>query len=63
MTSKMMAELQGLADYPFVLVKHPIGSLTDELLNEQAVEAAERIERILLHGKTKVMDGVGTWMK
>jgi len=53
MTSKMMAELQGLADYPFVLVKHPIGSLTDELLNEQAVEAAERIERILLMAKQK----------
>lgn len=53
MTSKMMAELQGIPDYPFVLVKHPIGSLTDELLKERAIEAAERIESILLHGKTE----------
>lgn len=47
-TAKMMAKLQGLEDYPFILVEHPIGSLTDELLNERAMQSAKKIEDILI---------------
>lgn len=46
-SAKMMAKIQGLEDYPFILVEHPIGSLTDELLNERVIQSVKEIEDIL----------------
>lgn len=43
-----MAVLGGIPDYPFTVVRHPIGSLTEAQLRERAVEALPQVIRSLL---------------
>ncbi|MEE9198771.1 MAG: hypothetical protein V3U26_03120 [Dehalococcoidia bacterium] len=45
--AKAMADIQGIPDYPFAVVPHPIGSLTDEGLKERAEEALPQILDLL----------------
>ena len=45
-----IAKTRGLPDYPFVVVKHPIGSLTDDLLRERASDALPQVLDVLLNG-------------
>lgn len=45
-----IAKTRGLPDYPFAVVKHPIGSLTDDLLRERASDALPQVLDILLNG-------------
>ena len=47
-SGKAMSRLLGIPDYPFVVVPHPLGSLTLEALRERAVQAAPQVLRILL---------------
>jgi hypothetical protein len=47
-TAKVMTQLCGIPDYPFVVVRHPIGSLTEEELWQQAEAAAVQARGILL---------------
>ena len=47
-----IAKTRGLAEYPFAVVKHPIGSLTDETLKERAKDALPQVLDILLNGKS-----------
>lgn len=51
-TAQTMARVCGIPDYPFVVVPHPVGSLTPEQLVERARSAAPVVARILLeeHG-------------
>ena len=43
-----MANLGGVPDYPYVVVPHPLGSLTMEQLRELAAKAAPDVLSILL---------------
>jgi len=47
-TAKAMAELNGMPDYPFVVVPHPFGSLDEATVRARADAALADIERLLL---------------
>lgn len=47
-SANAMAKLGGISDYPYVVVPHPLGSLTTEALRQRAVQAAPEVLRILL---------------
>ena len=47
-SAKAMSRLGGIPDYPFVVLPHPLGSLTPDALREQALVAAPEVLRILL---------------
>ena len=47
-TARAMAELNGMAGYPFVVVPHPIGSLDEATVRERADAVLARIEALLL---------------
>jgi hypothetical protein len=47
-TAKSMARIQGIPDYPFIVVPHPHGSLTPEQVKERAREALPKVIEILL---------------
>lgn len=49
-TSKMIARTLGLADFPFALVDHPIGSVSEAELAERADSAYAQGVGILLGG-------------
>ena len=49
-TGKVMAELQGFADYPFATVPHPVASLSEEQVNALADAVTPEVERLLLRG-------------
>ena len=49
-TGKVMAELQGFADYPFATVPHPVASLSDEQVMAVADAVTPTVERLLLTG-------------
>ena len=46
--ARAMANLGGIPDYPFVIIQHPIGSLTPEQIRERAIEAAPQIIQSLI---------------
>ena len=46
-TARQIAEIRGLPDYEVVTVGHPLGSLSDEELREQAILAVPQIVKIL----------------
>ena len=46
-TGKVMAELQGFADYPFATVPHPVASLSDEQVTALADAVTPAVERLL----------------
>jgi hypothetical protein len=47
-SARAMSRIGGIPDYPFVVVPHPLGSLTPEALRERAVQASPDVLRILL---------------
>ena len=49
-TGKVMAELQGFADYPFATVPHPVASLSAEQVMAVADAVTPAVERLLLGG-------------
>ena len=49
-TANAVAELNGLAGYPFVVVPHPFGSLDEVAVRARADAALARIERLLFGG-------------
>ena len=49
-TGKVMAELQGFADYPFATVPHPVASLSVEQINAVADAVTPTVERLLVGG-------------
>ena len=46
-TARTIARTLGLADYPFVLLPHPLGSCTEDEIGARAEIAAEATVRIL----------------
>jgi hypothetical protein len=49
-SAKAMSRIGGIPDYPFVVVPHPLWSLTDEGLRGVAMRAAPEVLQILLAG-------------
>ena len=47
-TGQAMAEMNGMAGYPFVVVPHPFGSLDEATVRARADAALARIEQLLL---------------
>ena len=47
-TARNIARIMGLADYPFIMVRHPIGSCTPEELRQRAEDAYRQALAILL---------------
>ncbi|MCH7997308.1 MAG: hypothetical protein IH860_01060 [Chloroflexi bacterium] len=45
--AKAIAEIQGIPDYPFAVIPHPIGRLTPEDLKERAKLALPQVLKIL----------------
>lgn len=45
--AKAIAEIQGIPDYPFAIINHPIGRLTPEVLKARAETAIPQILKIL----------------
>ncbi|MEE9249284.1 MAG: hypothetical protein V3U79_11410 [Dehalococcoidia bacterium] len=45
--AKAIAEIQGIPDYPFAVIPHPIGRLTPEDLKERAKQALPQVLKIL----------------
>jgi hypothetical protein len=46
-TARAVADLNGLADYPFVVIEHPIASDGDEVLGRKAEAVVTRIVQLL----------------
>lgn len=47
-SAKLVAQVNGLPDYPFVVIGHPVANDSDEALRAKAEQAVERIVSILL---------------
>ena len=58
-TGKVMAELQGFADYPFATVPHPIGSLSEDQVTALADAVTPAVESLLLHGEAGPVAAAG----
>ena len=50
-TGRAMAEIDGVPDYPFLVVPHPLSSLTDQELRARAAALAPAVARVLLTGE------------
>lgn len=50
-TGKAIAAAHQAVDYPFIIVRHPIASATEEELNEQARIATAKVASMLQFGK------------
>ena len=50
-TGKVMAELQGFADYPFATVPHPVASLSEDQVTALADAVTPAVESLLLRGE------------
>jgi len=46
-TARAVAELNGLPDYPYVVIEHPIANNTDEVLRAKAEAVIGRIIELL----------------
>ena len=47
-TAKAIAKIRGIADYPFAVVTHPVGSLNQDAVMARARQALPRVMEILL---------------
>ena len=47
-SGRAMSTICGIPDYPFVVIPHPLGSLTPEKLKARAIGAVPDVLRILL---------------
>ena len=50
-TAREMAELWGVPDFRFVMMPHPLASLTPEGVEQRANELLERVLRLLREGQ------------
>jgi hypothetical protein len=47
-TARVMAQVSGMPDYPFVVIPHPISNNSEAILRAKAEEATRRCVEILL---------------
>jgi hypothetical protein len=51
-TAQAMAQLAGMAGYPYVTVPHPFGSLSPAEVDERADKIVDHVEQLLKDGST-----------
>ena len=49
-TGRAMADLMGIPDFPFVVVDHPLSSLTRSEIRSRAIAAAPAVRKLLTTG-------------
>jgi Fe-S cluster biogenesis protein NfuA len=64
-TARVMAEFDGLPDYPFVVIAHPISDNTEAQLEAKAEQIVEQAVAVFLRTKTvaqtdRLADGLAT---
>jgi hypothetical protein len=47
-SAKLVAQVNGLPDYPFVVIGHPVANDSDDALRAKAEQAVEKIVSILV---------------
>lgn len=47
-TARVMARVQGMPEYPFAVIAHPISNNDDAVLRAKAEEAVRQVVKILL---------------
>jgi hypothetical protein len=47
-SAEVVAQVNGLPDYPFSVIEHPVANNSDEILREKARSAVTRIVALLL---------------
>ena len=47
-SAKAMSRIGGIPDYPYVVLPHPVGSLSQDELRDRAIQAAPDVLSILL---------------
>jgi hypothetical protein len=52
-SARAVIELNGLADYPFVVIEHPIANDGDEVLRAKAEGVVERVVALLTERGTR----------
>jgi hypothetical protein len=52
-SSKAMAVAQGIPDFPFIIIPHPIAATEKYVLQSWVDEVIEDVEEILVTGKSK----------
>ena len=52
-TAKEMAELWGVPEFRFVMMPHPMGSLTADGIDQRARGLVEHVLRLLQQGQTR----------
>jgi lactate dehydrogenase-like 2-hydroxyacid dehydrogenase len=52
-TAREMAELWGVPEFRFVMMPHPLASLTAEGIEQRANELLERVMRLLQEGQPR----------
>jgi len=50
-TGRAMAEAWGVPDYQYLAMPHPIANLTEEQLDQRALEIASSVASLLLEGQ------------
>ena len=46
-SANIVADMNGLPDYPFIMLMHPVANNTDEVLKQKAVDSAKKIVELL----------------
>ena len=52
-TAREMAELWGVPDFRFVMMPHPLASLTPDGVEQRAGQLVERVVRLLQEGQSR----------
>ncbi len=50
-TALAMAQLDGIPDYPYIAIPHPLSSLDDREVRARATRLAPLVARVLLEGE------------
>jgi hypothetical protein len=50
-TAVKMTQIDGMPDYPFLIVPHPLSNLDERELRDRAAAAAPAVARVLLQGE------------
>ena len=51
-TAEEMADLWGVPDFRFVMMPHPLGSLTEHDMGQRAIELHEKVLDLLRRGQS-----------
>ena len=53
-SARVVAQVNGLPDYPFAIIGHPVANDSDEALRRKAAAAVERIVPLLIERANQI---------